>query len=247
MQSGRVAVTAFMGAALGLLPLAGCLQAADEGEGEVQFFVKDLPSDDFDSVFVNFTKVEVHRAGAGAEPTEPSEGAETSPADTTEPSETTESEPAESQDAGATESPDETASAAEEDEGGSWFTIFEGSDSIDLKQFQGDARAFLGEGAVDAGKYTQIRIHVEEVYGFIDGERVEIAMSSGTLKIVRPWSVEAGGVTALTVDFDLDQSIRKTGNDAYRMQPVLRLSVEEGAPAPESTPASETTEASESA
>ena len=98
--------------------------------------------------------------------------------------------------------------------------------SVDLKAFQGDARKFLGGADVEAGKYTQIRIHVDRAYGVANGSEVNLSVPSNTLKITRPWTVEAGGETLLTVDFELDKSIHRTGQGKYMLKPVLKLSVE---------------------
>ncbi len=111
----------------------------------------------------------------------------------------------------------------------SWVTIVDTTKTIDLKQFQGDARAFLGESPVEAGKYTQIRIYVTDSYGEdLDGKRVNVTLSSGVLKIVRPWTVEDGKTMTLVVDFDLEKSLSKQGQDGYRLKPVLKLTVENG-------------------
>lgn len=196
-------------------PLSGCM-AGGSDEGQVSFFVKDAPSDEFQSVFVTFSRVDVHRAGGSDNE-----------------SNVTESPEAGNQTAGnETEEPDNDNATAVADDGAasSWVTIVNATQTIDLKQFQGDARAFLGSENITAGKYTQIRIYVDEAYGLSNGTRVDFTVPSGALKIVRPWTVEAGLVTELTVDFELDRSIVKTAQGEYRLKPVMKLTVDHHGP-----------------
>lgn len=184
--------------------LSGCM-AGGSDEGQVSFYVKDAPSDEFQSVFVTFSRVDVHRAGGSDD-------------------DSNETEP--SQDHNETGENATGEIEPEEAGGSSWTTIVNETQAIDLKQFQGDARAFLGSQNITAGKYTQIRIFVDEAYGISNGTRVNFTVPGGALKIVRPWTVEAGAVTELTVDFELDRSIQTSGPGEYHLKPVMKLMVE---------------------
>lgn len=227
-------------ATLVVLVFSGCTGFGpgndDEGgEGSVAFYVTDAPADDFTSVYVTFDEVQVHRSGAGDD-----DGLSTVPDDdlSTVPDDDLSTVPGN----GLSTVPDDTL----DDDGAGWFTIVDSTQTIDLKQFQGDARAFLGDHAVDAGTYTQIRIEVSDVYGELaDGTRVDFDLPSDTLKIVRPWTVADDEETVLIVDFDLDKSIVRSGNGEYRLKPVLKLTVETGAP--ESTDEGEATDATNEA
>lgn len=111
-----------------------------------------------------------------------------------------------------------------EEEGGEWITVFENAQGadIDLLAASGDASAFLGEADLDAGRYTQIRVTVQSAYGVdLDGNTTDITVSSGTVKIVRGFEVEADMETRITVDFDLDRSMVQQGNGQWRMTPVV--------------------------
>ena len=215
---------------------AGCTSYGNDdgqGEGTVSFYVKDAPADELRSVFVTFDEVQVHRAGGGDDDdlqSVPDDDLSTVPDDdlSTVPDDDLSTVP----DDDLSTVPDDDLSTVPDDDIGSdagWITIVDTTKTIDLKQFQGDARAFLGESTIEAGKYTQIRIMVTEAYGENQtGARVNITLSSGVLKIVRPWTVADGEETTLTVDFDLDKSLSKGGKDGYRMKPVLKLTVENG-------------------
>lgn len=211
----------FLAAFAGCADLDNSGDGDDSGEGDVKFYVKDAPADELRAVFVTFNEVKVHRAGED-----------------------------DSTDEALQSVPDDDLSTVPDNDidgdDSSWVTIVNTTKTIDLKQFQGDARAFLGESNVKAGKYTQIRIYVTDSYGEdLEGGRVNVTLSSGVLKIVRPWNVEDGKTTTLVVDFDLDKSLSKQGED-YRLKPVLKLTVENGnADASDATDSTQTSEADE--
>ncbi|MBI2078056.1 MAG: DUF4382 domain-containing protein [Euryarchaeota archaeon] len=184
-------------------------------------------------VFVTFSSVKVHRTGGldgnessddDNETSEPDDGNATSPAGNS----TDDGNATEPADNSTSDGPDASNATASEDDGsdGGWFEIMNSTQTVDLKQFQGDASAFLGDAEVQAGKYTQIRIAIDEAYGMKDGARVNFTVPSGTLKIVRPWTVEPGEETILTVDFLLDKSIIAKGNGEYSLKPTMKLLVE---------------------
>lgn len=215
--------------------LAGCTAPGDGGDdsqasqdkGTVAFYVKDAPVDDFESVYVTFNKVEVHLAGAGDDDTD-----ELGSNDDDDLSSVDDDDLSSLDDEDLSSVDDDDLSSVDDDEVSgvsSWITIVDSSKTLDLLDYQGDARAFLGNEDIAEGRYTQIRIHVTDLYGILadGGERVDFKLPGGTLKIVRPWVVEEGEATILTVDFDLEKSIKMAGQ-SYRMQPVLKLTIEQG-------------------
>lgn len=117
----------------------------------------------------------------------------------------------------------EVSRAGDNETDGGWVTLFEnatGAD-VDLLSANGSRAAFLGEETLEAGRYGQIRVHVLEAYGVRDGERVDFRVPSGTLKVVRSFEVEAGMETRIVLDFDLDRSLKETGNGDWIMTPVV--------------------------
>ncbi len=104
-----------------------------------------------------------------------------------------------------------------------WKTLVEDSAGIDvdLLNASGNRAAFLGEEDLAAGKYTQIRIIVAEAYGIDhDGARHDFTVPSGTLKLNRPFTVEADKETRIILDFDLDASL-KENPQGWRMTPKV--------------------------
>jgi len=112
--------------------------------------------------------------------------------------------------------------------------------SIDLLQYQNGQTAILLQNTpMEAGRYQWLRLiidtepNVRDSYIVIDGQECELNVPSGAetgLKLHRPIDVPAGGSLALTVDFDLHQSIHAPPGQAsdacttgYVLRPTLRL------------------------
>ncbi len=109
--------------------------------------------------------------------------------------------------------------------------------SIDLLAYQNGATVNLLDGLeVDAGRYDWMRLDViaeqnrsdGSYIKFESGEQFPLYIPSGSesgLKINRPFTVAAGGITRLVADFDLRRSIiEPPGLDPnYVLKPVLRL------------------------
>ncbi len=112
--------------------------------------------------------------------------------------------------------------------------------SIDLLQYQdGRTAILLQDTPMNAGRYQWLRLmidaqpNVRDSYIVIDGQECELNVPSGAesgLKMHRPIDVPAAGSLALTVDFDLHQSIHAPPGQAsgacttgYVLRPTLRL------------------------
>lgn len=112
--------------------------------------------------------------------------------------------------------------------------------SIDLLQYQnGQTAILLQDTPMDPGRYQWLRLiintepNVRDSYIVVDGQGCELNVPSGAetgLKMHRPIDVPAGGSLALTVDFDLHQSIHAPPGQAsgacttgYVLRPTLRL------------------------
>ena len=81
---------------------------------------------------------------------------------------------------------------------------------------------------VPAGNISQVRLHlVGAQLVFNDATpSTDVTVPSGTtsgLKVDVNQTVPQGGVLEIKLDFDAAQSIHKTGNGKYLMQPVIRV------------------------
>ena len=181
--------------------LAGCTTDDEHGEGtgRVSFAVTDAPTDDYSYVNVTFSRAAIHRSGDGAD----SDGNETA-------------------DGNETTDGNETA----DDKGGSgagWITIVNTTRTVDLLALHRNNTAeTLGFADIAAGHYQQIRFYVDSVTAVkkSDGSTVTMTVPSGVIKTSGSFTVKDGGNTTITVDIDLDQSI-KCNNQGCRFTPHI--------------------------
>lgn len=196
--------SAFSATVIALL-LSGCVLSPSDvaSDGTVAFYVKDGPGDEFASLFVTFSRIEVHQAS------------------TTSPTETNASGANGTYPEDAGDGSDFTPTA------GGWILLVNETHTVDLKLFQGDERSFLGATSLPAGDYAQIRIWLSDAFGIrTNGTRENITVSSSRLVIMEPWSVQAGKETQLTVDFDLNESLREAPDGRFLLRPVVTLLVD---------------------
>jgi len=130
-----------------------------------------------------------------------------------------------------------------EEEEGYWDTLKDWTENdgpglpVDLLTLQG-VSLLLGSMDLPANHYTQLRVFLkEEAKLVLEGEEevegegpteeivtLEIPSSANTgIKLNRPFDIVEGGITKLTLDFDAEKSIIKTGNGKYKMKPVITV------------------------
>jgi hypothetical protein len=116
---------------------------------------------------------------------------------------------------------------SESDNTSGWITVIGVPGSFDLMDVIGVAQV-LGTANVTAGSFTQIRMDVVKVSGeTTDNVSYTAEVPSGELKIVRPFNVGAGTTTILTLDFDGEKSLVRTGSGKFQFKPVVKLSIEQ--------------------
>ena len=119
---------------------------------------------------------------------------------------------------------------------------FDKTMKIDLNADMGNV--ILAEVQIEAGKYTQIRVYMDEKSGvevtYKEGDSapvtVEGKLPSGKLRFVRPFEVVENGETEILLDFDLQKSVVFTGasqSDKVKVivKPVVKLLIEHEEPA----------------
>ena len=126
--------------------------------------------------------------------------------------------------------------------GGDFITLpFVGNASsrtCDLKKLV-TAQDVLGVGPLPVGHYTQLRLVVSnsEIYfdnpssgpacaasiGVPAGSSAAVDIPSGELKLNREFDLTSTTATSILLDFDGDQSVKKTGNGKYMMTPVIAV------------------------
>ena len=103
-----------------------------------------------------------------------------------------------------------------------WFTVVEEEQIFDLIAIK-DVKEILGSAELSPGKYTQIRLNVDNAIATINGSAYELGVSSEKIKLVKSFDIIAGQTTTLTLDFDAQESIHVTGKDEYTMRPTIKV------------------------
>jgi len=103
-----------------------------------------------------------------------------------------------------------------------WYTVVEGPNTYNLIDIQ-DVKEFLGSAELSSGIYTQIRLHIDEAKATIDDVEYNLTVPSGSIKLVSGFWINESQTTTLTLDFDANESIHKTGKDQYIFQPTIKV------------------------
>ena len=108
-----------------------------------------------------------------------------------------------------------------------WFVINNTAKAYDLMALRNGASAVLGDSALAAGQYTQIRLvpgdgNYTVNYGIKHSLTIPSAMQTG-IKLNHEFTIEPGNLYELFLDFNADKSIIIRGNGNYMMKPVIRV------------------------
>ena len=170
--------------------------------GSIEIRVTDAPpQEDVTSIMVTISKIEIHKAVAEQE--EEQEGGD--------------------------DQNQEQEQEQEEQSGDGWLTLdVTGDNPFDLIELRDSGvSGLLTVEDLEVGKYTQIRLVIDEVWVTLDEQEPEEAIiSSDELKLIQPFDIIEGQVTVLTVDFDAAESIHITGQGNAIVNPVVKLTVE---------------------
>jgi len=103
-----------------------------------------------------------------------------------------------------------------------WKTVVNESQQFDLIQLE-NVTDILGNTSLNVGIYTQIRLHIAEALVTIDGVEYDLEIPSKTIKLVHQFIIEPQETTTLILDFDIKESVHKTGSNKYILQPTIRV------------------------
>ena len=119
---------------------------------------------------------------------------------------------------------------------GNWPVIVEWSGGFEVNLLELEGKyIFLASALLPAGKYTQLRVFLEDqativVNGeennldVVNGEELDIPSVEQTgIKLNHPFEITPDYITELTLDFDVNKSIIKTGNGDYKLKPVIGI------------------------
>ena len=107
-----------------------------------------------------------------------------------------------------------------------WYTIVNESQEFDLIALQ-NVTDILGEENLSTGKYTQIRLTVEQAEITINNsgtiEVHDMKIPSSKVKLIKSFWINEDETTVLTLDFDVYESVHQTGNNKFIMRPTIKI------------------------
>ena len=103
-----------------------------------------------------------------------------------------------------------------------WEMIVNDSQTYDLISLI-DVKAFFGSKVLSAGMYTQIRLTIESCVITVNGTEYNCTVPSGVIKLNRVFKLMPGQTINLTMDFDVQESIKEKGNNEYSFDPIIKV------------------------
>ena len=103
-----------------------------------------------------------------------------------------------------------------------WVVVVNEVQTVDLLQFT-DVSKILGQETMDAGRYTQIRLKIDSGTVSIDGSTYNLTIPSKVLKLNRGFVLEPNTTLKLTLDFKSEKSLVRTGNNMFKLKPVIAV------------------------
>ncbi len=103
-----------------------------------------------------------------------------------------------------------------------WHTVVKESQLFDLIELK-SVKKILGNATLPTGRYTQIRLHIDNAFVTIDGIEYNLKISSDTIQLISPFSINENEDTTLTIDFDVEKSVFSTGSNKYMMNPTIKI------------------------
>lgn len=112
---------------------------------------------------------------------------------------------------------------------GPWQSLDVLVDEFDLVELADNGlNEILVDEELDAGLYEQIRLYFDDSKIVVDGDTLDLFVPSGMqtgYKLVDAFEIESGVTYELHIDFDIEQSIVKTGDGTYILQPTISVTV----------------------
>jgi hypothetical protein len=117
---------------------------------------------------------------------------------------------------------EESATESGETDTAGWIMVMNEPRTVDLMQFVNVSKV-IGEKTLDAGTYTQIRMKIDSGTITVDGTDYPLTVPSGVLKLNRGFVLVPNETRMLTLDFNAEKSVVRTGSDKYLLKPVIAV------------------------
>jgi hypothetical protein len=113
---------------------------------------------------------------------------------------------------------------------GGWKTVVQEPQTFELISLE-NAHELLGSANLSEGRYTQIRLHVDNALVTIEDRVYDLRIPSQKILLNSPFEIKHNQTTVLTLDFDVHQSVRyqpihSSINDRYFMIPTIKVIAE---------------------
>ena len=119
---------------------------------------------------------------------------------------------------------DEEMDATESDDSDTagWIVVVSQPTTVDLMRLT-DVSEVIGKKDMEAGRYSQIRLKIDSGTITVDGTEHNLAVPSGMLKLNRGFVLQPDETLKLTLDFNVEKSVIRTGSDQYKLKPVIAV------------------------
>jgi ABC-type transport system substrate-binding protein len=115
-----------------------------------------------------------------------------------------------------------TATESDDTDMAGWVAVVNQTRRVDLIQLI-NMSADLGQKAMDAGRYTQIRLKIDSGTITVNNTDYNLTVPSGVLRLNRGFVLEPDKTLKLTLDFNVEKSIIRTGTNEYKLNPVIAV------------------------
>jgi hypothetical protein len=118
----------------------------------------------------------------------------------------------------------EEMTATESDDTGTagWTVVVSQAQTVDLMKLT-NVSEVIGQKTMESGKYTQIRLKIDSGTITVDGTEHTLDVPSGVLRLNRGFVLIPNETLELTLDFNVEKSVIRTGADQYRLKPVIAV------------------------
>jgi hypothetical protein len=89
-----------------------------------------------------------------------------------------------------------------------WITVNEDGGEVDILYLAGGGEQNLALSDLEPGDYNELRFHVNKIWVIVDGEEIEMKISSKMLKFMKHFTIKEGEITQLVADFDFHETFR---------------------------------------
>jgi hypothetical protein len=115
-----------------------------------------------------------------------------------------------------------TATESEDADTAGWITVIDDPQQVDLIALVNVSKV-IGQATLDPGNYTQIRLKIDSGTITVDNIEHDLAVPGRVLRLNRGFILVPNETLTLTLDFNVEKSVIRTGSDKYMLKPVIAV------------------------